>query len=73
MQAVWVSDRVLFVACRQLRSHCVLTWGKETVSSLVSPLERTLVLLEQGSPPLWPHLTFIASLLQIIPLGIRTS
>lgn len=36
------------MACRQLPSHCVLTWGKETVSSLVSTLERTLVLLEQG-------------------------
>lgn len=53
-QPIWFLVRALFLACRWLLSHYVLTWlgacsRKKRKSSLVSLLIKTLILLDQGS------------------------
>lgn len=63
--AGWVLVRRLFLACRQLRLLCVLTWPLLwALAVLVSvlPLVRTRV-----PWPLWPHLTLITFLKALSP------
>lgn len=63
--AGWVLVRRLFLACRQLRLLCVLTWPLLwALAVLVSvlPLVRTWV-----PWPLWPHFTLITFLRALSP------